>query len=222
MNLTSRLAKCSPKNTWQDSQIVASAFLFVPRHSTFHLNNNIYQTDWCLLARTKIISSTLQWYSSVSFVKNQYFDWSKSSIIHFGSFESDTSKDKKTFQPGMVHNLTQAAWGTAHHHFIWRYVESRNNFSGRQGFKSYSENALFSFDISTTSPFGSLNVEKHDGVIVRNIFGVTGLLCGEFPRTKAGDAELLYFLWSAPEPTVVQAMESPVIGDAIALIVTSL
>ena len=37
-----------------------------------------------------------------------------------------------------------------------------------------------------------------------NIFRVTGLLCGEFtghrwiPRTKASDAELWYFLWSAP------------------------
>ena len=38
-----------------------------------------------------------------------------------------------------------------------------------------------------------------------NIFRVTGPLCGEFtghrwiPRTKASDAELWYFLWSAPE-----------------------
>ena len=38
-----------------------------------------------------------------------------------------------------------------------------------------------------------------------NVFRVTGLLCGEFtgpqwiPRTKASDAELWSFLWSAPE-----------------------
>ena len=38
-----------------------------------------------------------------------------------------------------------------------------------------------------------------------NIFRVTDHLCGEFPvhreipRTKASDAELWYFLWSAPE-----------------------
>ena len=38
-----------------------------------------------------------------------------------------------------------------------------------------------------------------------NIFRVTGPLCGEFtgqrwiPLTKASDAELLCFLWSAPE-----------------------
>ena len=41
-----------------------------------------------------------------------------------------------------------------------------------------------------------------------NFFRVTGHLCGEFsglrwiPRTKASDAELWCFLWSAPELTV--------------------
>ena len=41
-----------------------------------------------------------------------------------------------------------------------------------------------------------------------DIFRITGLLCGEFtgnrwiPRTKASDAELWCFLWSAPEWTV--------------------
>ena len=41
-----------------------------------------------------------------------------------------------------------------------------------------------------------------------NIFRVNGHLCGEFtgdrwiPRTKASDAELWCFLWSAPEQTV--------------------
>ena len=39
-----------------------------------------------------------------------------------------------------------------------------------------------------------------------NILRITGLLCGEFtyqrwiPRTKASDAELWCFLWSAPKP----------------------
>ena len=40
--------------------------------------------------------------------------------------------------------------------------------------------------------------------------------------TKASDAELWCFLWSAPELTVVQTLETLVIWDAIALIMTSL
>ena len=62
----------------------------------------------------------------------------------------------------------------------------------------------------------------------RNIFRVTGPLWGEstghrwIPLTKASDAELWCFLWSAPEQTVKQTNEMPVIWDAIALIVTSL
>ena len=40
--------------------------------------------------------------------------------------------------------------------------------------------------------------------------------------TKASDAELLYFLWSSPEQTAEQTIETQVIWDAIALIMTSL
>ena len=60
-----------------------------------------------------------------------------------------------------------------------------------------------------------------------NIFCVTGLLCEEFtgdrwiPLTKVSDAELWSFLWSVPEHIVEQTMETPVIWDAIALIMTS-
>ena len=58
----------------------------------------------------------------------------------------------------------------------------------------------------------------------KNIFRVSGHLCGEFtghqwsPRTKASDAELWWFLWSAHEKTMVRL----VIWDAIVLIMTSL
>ena len=61
-----------------------------------------------------------------------------------------------------------------------------------------------------------------------NIFGVTGPLCGKFtgdrwiPLTKASHAELWCFLWSAPEQTDEQTIGTPVIWDAIALIMTSL
>ena len=61
-----------------------------------------------------------------------------------------------------------------------------------------------------------------------NIFRVTGSLWGEsnghrwIPLTKASDAELWCFLWPALEQTVEQTIETPVIWDAIALIMTSL
>ena len=61
-----------------------------------------------------------------------------------------------------------------------------------------------------------------------NIFCVTGPLCGEFtghrliPLTKASDAELWCFLWSAPKQTVETTTETPVRLDAIELIMTSL
>ena len=61
-----------------------------------------------------------------------------------------------------------------------------------------------------------------------NIFRVTGPLCEEFtghrwiPLTKASDAELWCFLWSAPEQTVELTNEAPVIWDTISLIMTLL
>ena len=45
---------------------------------------------------------------------------------------------------------------------------------------------------------------------------------GGFPYTKASDAELWCFIWSAPEQTIEQRIETPVIWDAIAIIMTSL
>ena len=60
-----------------------------------------------------------------------------------------------------------------------------------------------------------------------DIFRVTGPVWGvstghRIPVTKASDAKLWYFLWSAPEETVQQTIETPVIWDAIELIMTSL
>ena len=60
------------------------------------------------------------------------------------------------------------------------------------------------------------------------IFSVLLAFCEEFtghrwiPLTKASDAELWGFLSSAPEQTVEQTIETPVIWDAIAPIMTSL
>ena len=67
----------------------------------------------------------------------------------------------------------------------------------------------------------------HD-VIKWHILRVTGPLWGEstghqwIPPTKASEAELWCFIWSAPEQTVEQKNETPVIWDAIVLIMTSL
>ena len=61
-----------------------------------------------------------------------------------------------------------------------------------------------------------------------NIFRVTDPLCGVFtghrwiPLTKASDAELWCFPWSAPEHMIEKAIVMPVIWDAIVLIMTSL
>ena len=61
-----------------------------------------------------------------------------------------------------------------------------------------------------------------------NIFRVTGPLWGEstghrwIPLTKASDQELWCFLWSVPEQTIGQTIETPVIWDATSLIMASL
>ena len=61
-----------------------------------------------------------------------------------------------------------------------------------------------------------------------NICHVTGPLWGEFtghrwiPLTKASDAELWCFPWSAPEQTVQQTIEMPVNWDTTTLIMKSL
>ena len=44
---------------------------------------------------------------------------------------------------------------------------------------------------------------------------------GEFPLTKASDAELWCFCWSAPEQTVEQIIEMLVIWEAVVLIMMS-
>ena len=52
-----------------------------------------------------------------------------------------------------------------------------------------------------------------------NVVCVTNTLWGEPP---ASDAEFWCFLWFAPEQTVEETIETPVIWDAIVLIMTSL
>ena len=77
--------------------------------------------------------------------------------------------------------------------------------------------------------FKDLNsLQNHDVVIKWKNFRVTDPLWGEsaghrwIPLTEASDAERWYFPWSAPGQMVEQTIETPVIWDAIALIMTSL
>ena len=67
----------------------------------------------------------------------------------------------------------------------------------------------------------------HDDANKWKIFHVTGSLWGDstvqrrIPLTTAGDADLRCFL-CAPEQTIEPIVETPVIWDAMALIMTSL
>ena len=81
---------------------------------------------------------------------------------------------------------------------------------------------LYLGSATVNAPYTSAMMTSSNG----NIFRGTGLLWGKFighrwiPLTKASDAGLWCFLWSAPEHTVGQTIETPVILDAMALIMT--
>ena len=63
----------------------------------------------------------------------------------------------------------------------------------------------------------------HDDVIKwRQFPHYWPLVTGGFPTQKASDMELWCFLWPGPEQTVEYTIETPVICDAIALIMTLL
>ena len=70
--------------------------------------------------------------------------------------------------------------------------------------------------------------DAHYDVIEWKIFRVTGPLWGEsighrwIPLTKASDAELWCFRWTATDQTAEQTIKTPVIWDAIALIMMPL
>ena len=87
-------------------------------------------------------------------------------------------------------------------------------------------------DGKIVSEMGHPNVDKFSKIMMTssngNIFRVSGLLWREstghrwIPLTKASNAELWCFLWSAPEKMAEQTIETLVILDVIALIMTSL
>ena len=106
----------------------------------------------------------------------------------------------------------------------WHRSSRGGHLSGKCWPKSYVTLAAITDTIVWACLWAKFMMTLSNG----NIFRVTGPLCGEFtghrwiPLTKASDAELRCFLWSAPEQTFVQTIETPVIWDAIALITTSL
>ena len=89
-------------------------------------------------------------------------------------------------------------------HVYWVYLQNQN-----QSLMNYF--VWRSLKWSSDFPLPRNERGRHGGAIFKitssigNIFRVTGPLCGEFtghrwiPLTKASDAELWCFLWSAPE-----------------------
>ena len=61
------------------------------------------------------------------------------------------------------------------------------------------------------------NVSRVTGPLLEEIIGHQWI-----PLVNASDAELWCFLWSAPEQTLEHTIRTPVILDAIVLIMTSL
>ena len=119
---------------------------------------------------------------------------------------------------------------TAHHKIRFCLTKSKASFSEKhQGpleprYFSDANYLRWVMDVSLRPmDFGNMVMSSNG-----NIFHITGPLCGEFtghrwiPLTKTSDAELWCFPSSAPEESVEQTMEAPVIWDAIALIMTSL
>ena len=110
--------------------------------------------------------------------------------------------------------------GPVTHNFRVFFVVDLNKLLSKQSFYRCYETPWCSCDI--TAVHAVLTYFKYSNFAIPhyspscrmmtssngNIFPVTGLLCGEFtghqwiPRTKASDAELWCFLWSAPEYTV--------------------
>ena len=105
---------------------------------------------------------------------------------------------------------------------ILRYINK--NITTQSSTKAtYGQIAGTARDLTRLMGSKSVNCTTLDHMIASSngsIFGVTGPLCREFTGyqwitlTKASDAELWCFLWSAPEQAVEQTMETPVIWYA--------
>ena len=130
------------------------------------------------------------------------------------------------FSPARIHTAGKFYHSTLRRSSIWKSEVCKRLYGRKLNFqhtlspeRANSANvSIFTSDVVITMMTSSNE----------NIFRVTGPLWGEstghrwIPLTKASEAELWCFLWSAPEQTVEQTIETPVNWDAIALIMTSL
>ena len=131
----------------------------------------------------------------------------------FSNFISDRIqqwyRNRKHFGNTKMHmTLKHSAGGhqgsqKAHQAGKQKYVTSEYGDMGFNCFLEFQGYLLWALIISILSPEECVEhmMTSSNG----NIFRVNGHLCGEFtghrwiPRTKASDAELWCFLWSAPE-----------------------
>ena len=145
--------------------------------------------------------------------RRQAIIWTSIGILSVGTLETNFSRKLSEIHPfsfrKMHFKITSGKWRP--------FCLGLNllNLKGSQAMGSSKRNAYPRW------PLGS-------GWARINIFCVTGSLLGEstgdrwIPLTKASDAELWCLLWSVPEQTAEQTTETPVVRDAIALIMTSL
>ena len=98
-----------------------------------------------------------------------------------------------------------------------------NAVSRRSSWPSVGKRVNVGFDTVNSSHFNFMMTSSNG-----NIFRVTGPLSGEstryqwIPLKKTSDTEFWCFIWSATEQTVEKTIDTPVIWDAIALIMNSM
>ena len=107
----------------------------------------------------------------------------------------------------------------------WEYLMliTRSSVSYVEIFRNGDNILTFQVPVPFISTYGTQTWSQAWWRHPMETFSALLTLCNRWiPITTASDAELWCPLWSAPEQTVVQTIETPVIWDVIALIVTSL
>ena len=99
---------------------------------------------------------------------------------------------------------------------------TRNHIYGENFKLKLGTRTKFQLEILTTSTISAIHIFRENSL--ESSWNVSETTPSQrwIHLTKASDAELWYFLWSAPEQTDEQTLETPVIRDAIELIMKSL